>query len=111
MSVSPIHITGMPYVTGTVHGCLQHGTQPIRPDSIVLLRQSGIAALSARPAGLLVVDGAPFSHAMIALLGTGIPTVVITARQAPNCWAEDSVPSSALACPMLKEPSMMLVLI
>jgi phosphoenolpyruvate-protein kinase (PTS system EI component) len=87
MSVSPIHITGMPYVPGTVHGCLQHGTQPIRPDSIVLLRQSGIAALSARPAGLLVVDGAPFSHAMIALLGTGIPTVVITARQAASLEA------------------------
>lgn len=80
-------ITGMPYVPGTVHGYLQQGTQSIRPDSIVIIRQSGITTLSARPAGLLVVDGAPFSHAMIALLGTGIPTVVISSRQAASLEA------------------------
>lgn len=77
----------MPYVPGTGQGYLQYGSQQIRPDSIVIIRQTGIAALSARPAGLVVVDGAPFSHAMIALLGRGIPTVVISAQQAESLQA------------------------
>jgi phosphoenolpyruvate-protein kinase (PTS system EI component) len=84
MSVYPIHITGMPYVPGMAHGRLQTGMQSVNPDSIVMLRQSGLAALSARPAGLLVVDAAPFSHAMLALLGTGIPAMLISARQAAS---------------------------
>jgi phosphoenolpyruvate-protein kinase (PTS system EI component) len=77
-----MHITGMPYVPGTAQGRLQTGTQSITPGSIVMLRQSELSALSTRPAGLLVVDGAPFSHAMIALLGAGIPAIVISAHQA-----------------------------
>jgi phosphoenolpyruvate-protein kinase (PTS system EI component) len=84
MSVSPVHIAAMPYVPGTARGRLQHASQPIGPDSIVMLGQSGIAALPARPAGLIVVDAAPFSHTMIALLGRGIPTVVISALQAAS---------------------------
>jgi phosphoenolpyruvate-protein kinase (PTS system EI component) len=52
-----------------------------------MLGQSGIAALPLRPAGLVLVDAAPFSHAMIALLGTGIPTVVISASQAASLQA------------------------
>jgi phosphoenolpyruvate-protein kinase (PTS system EI component) len=77
-----MHITGMPYVPGKAQGRLQTGTQTISPDSIVILRQSGLTALPARPAGIVVVDAAPFSHAMIALLGTGIPAIVISAHQA-----------------------------
>lgn len=79
-----MHISGMPYVPGTVRGRLQHGVQPIGSESIVILGQSGLATLPARPAGLVVVDGAPFSHTMIALLGIGIPTVVISTRQAAS---------------------------
>jgi phosphoenolpyruvate-protein kinase (PTS system EI component) len=82
-----MYISGMPYVPGTVQGYLQYGSQQTRPDSIVVIRQADIAALSARPAGLVVVDGAPFSHAMIALLGGGIPTVVISTQQAASLEA------------------------
>jgi phosphoenolpyruvate-protein kinase (PTS system EI component) len=82
-----MYISGMPYIAGAVQGYLQYGSQQTGSDSIVMLRQSGVAALSARPAGLVVIDGAPFSHAMIALLGTGIPTVIISASQAASLQA------------------------
>jgi phosphoenolpyruvate-protein kinase (PTS system EI component) len=80
-------ISGMPYIPGTVQGYLQCGSRQTRPDSILMIGQAGIAALSARPAGLVVVDAAPFSHAMIALLASGIPTVVISAQQAASLEA------------------------
>ena len=62
-------IQGMPYVPGIARGVLRR--QPCE-GGIWLATQSELSALgSVRPAGAVVIDAAPFSHAMIALLARG----------------------------------------
>jgi phosphoenolpyruvate-protein kinase (PTS system EI component) len=72
-------IQGMPYVPGTVRALI---TRDPRDGCIWLAEQSGIGSLRAQPAGAIVVDAAPFSHSMIALLARGVPTVLLTREQA-----------------------------
>jgi phosphoenolpyruvate-protein kinase (PTS system EI component) len=47
-----------------------------------LITADEIGKVTASTAGLIVVDAAPFSHTLIALLSRGIPTVLVTAAQA-----------------------------
>ncbi len=82
MSTTELHLFATPYVSGCAHGRLRRAAQPERADDILILAQGDVAALSGRPAGLVVVDGAPLSHTLLALLGAGIPTVIVTAQQA-----------------------------
>ncbi len=72
-------ITGIAYVPGTARGVL---SRTPRPGAIWLARQSDLRTLQVTPAGVVVVDGAPFSHAMISLLSLGVPTVMLSAAQA-----------------------------
>ena len=76
-----------PYVPGKARGVLHRGYEPGSTDSILLLDQRELTQLAWRPAGILVVDGAPFSHAMIRLLTLGIPTVLISSEVA-DCLVE-----------------------
>ncbi len=70
-----------PFVPGIATGVLRrHG--PPAPCEILLLPFTGLEALNTRPAGLIVIGGAPLAHPMIRLYGYGIPTVVVTAAQA-----------------------------
>ena len=87
MSAADIHLFATPYAPGSAHGRLRRALQPGGPDDILILAQGDIAGLSGRPAGLVVVDGAPLSHTLLALLGTGIPTVIVTAQQAATLQA------------------------
>ncbi|MCI0507150.1 MAG: phosphoenolpyruvate-protein phosphotransferase [Gammaproteobacteria bacterium] len=73
---------GMPYFPGVVRGVLRRGSEGATPGNIVLTASSGIQQLTARPAGFLIIEGAPFSHAMIALLDIGAPTVIVCEQQA-----------------------------
>jgi phosphoenolpyruvate-protein kinase (PTS system EI component) len=82
MSAAELHLFATPYVSGCAHGGLRRAAQPASADDILILTQGDVATLRGRPAGLVVVDGAPLSHTLLALLGTGIPTVIATARQA-----------------------------
>ncbi|MEJ2441077.1 MAG: PEP-utilizing enzyme [Gammaproteobacteria bacterium] len=75
---------GMPYVPGIATGKLQRGPHGISPSCIVLLGQAEISALATLPAGILVVEAAPFSHKLITLLGLGVPAVLISAKQAES---------------------------
>ncbi len=50
-------------------------------DDILVLAQRDIDSLRSRPAGLVIVDGAPLSHTMLGVLGAGIPSVIVTAEQ------------------------------
>lgn len=77
-----MQITGFPYFPGVVVARLHIGSDGDIADRILLLTQEQAAKLSALPAGIMVVDAMPFSHAMIGLLGLGVPTVLITAQQA-----------------------------
>ena len=70
-----------PYVPGQARGPLSRN--PNEPGAIVILDSPALSP-TAHPAGLIVIDGAPFSHPMLALLARGIPTVITTAADAAN---------------------------
>lgn len=75
-AISPIHAT--PYVPGIARGRLSR--QPLA-GSIWLADQTELRNLAGTPAGAIVVDAAPFSHAMIGLLSRGVPTVMLHRTQ------------------------------
>jgi len=82
MTAPAIHITGMPYVPGRVRGRLQHGLQGNPDGKIVMLESPLKDACDPLPAGFVMVDGAPLSHSLIPLLGSGVPVVLIARHQA-----------------------------
>lgn len=75
-------IDGMPYVPGVATGLLQKGPVTNSASTVLVITPEDIGAVAASAAGLIVVDAAPFSHTLIALLGRGIPTVLVNAAQA-----------------------------
>jgi phosphoenolpyruvate-protein kinase (PTS system EI component) len=82
MTMPVIHIIGTPYVPGSARGRLQPGLQDNPAGKIVMLEQAPAGPIGSLPAGLVLVNGAPFSHRQIALLGSGIPCVQINPGQA-----------------------------
>ena len=77
--VSALNAT--PYVPGRARGTLRFGPAAAAPDVVVALRQHELAMLAQHPAGIILVDAAPFSHPALRLLGQAIPTVLVEARQ------------------------------
>lgn len=77
-----IDIPGMPYFPGVAVGRLHRGLEGAIADRIVLILQQDITAFDTLPAGFIIVEAAPLSHAMIGLLGLGVPTVLIGTSQA-----------------------------
>ena len=77
-----LHIRGMPYVPGSARGVLQHGMGEDSDGRIVVLETLLSGSLPHHPAGIVVINGAPLSHAMIPLFGSGVPTVLVTPAQA-----------------------------
>jgi len=73
-----IAISGEPYVPGLARGRLSR--DPQQAGAILVIDQPPLPP-AAHPAGVVVVDGAPFSHPMLSLLARGIPTVMVTAEQ------------------------------
>ena len=73
-------------VPGRVAGVIE--TDPARSASgkLLLLRQEQLAAVTAPPAGVVLVEAAPFSHALIGWLGRGPPMGLIDAAHA-GAWA------------------------
>lgn len=74
-----IEIAAMPYVPGQAYGVVSHSPQ--KAGAILVLRSPTLPA-DGHPAGIAVVEAAPFSHPMLALLARGIPTVIVTVQQA-----------------------------
>ena len=72
----------MPYVPGVAKGILQRGITPGHANRILIIRQQDIANLIEPPSGFIVIEGAPFSHAMIHLMSKGLPAVIINEQQA-----------------------------
>ena len=75
--VSPIH--GMGFVPGVVRGKL---TRTPATRGVLLADHKTLQGMSASPAGCVLLDAAPFSHASIGLLSRGIPTVIVGAEEA-----------------------------
>lgn len=90
MNKASINIAGFPYFPGAAAGLLQKGNNADIVGRILIISQQEIPVYQASPAGFIVVDAAPFSHTMIALLGLGVPTVLISAEQA--CTLEQDMP-------------------
>jgi phosphoenolpyruvate-protein kinase (PTS system EI component) len=66
----------VPYVPGRARGIVRFGPSAAAPGVIVVLRQREVAALGARPAGIILVDASPLSHPTLRLLSEAIPTVL-----------------------------------
>ena len=82
MGNSSLHIQAMPYVPGQARGPLRLGANTDMAGAIAVVYQAEIAGFTEMPAGIVIVDGAPFSHATLAVLGWGVPTVIVEAKQA-----------------------------
>jgi phosphoenolpyruvate-protein kinase (PTS system EI component) len=95
-----IRLQTIPFAPGVARGVVTPSTTGI-PNRISLVRPSDLEGLSGRPAGLIVIDGAPLSHPMIRILGLGVPTVIVSeaqARELPSdhpLWIDGS---SGLVC-------------
>ena len=76
------HIQAMPYAPGQVRGYLRRPHHADLSGAIVLLHATEIDQLQETPAGIVVIDGAPFSHTMISLLRWGVPAVIVDKTQA-----------------------------
>jgi phosphoenolpyruvate-protein kinase (PTS system EI component) len=72
---------GMPYVPGVAQGILQQGLQGDPSGRIVML-EAPPGPMPQLPAGIVMVDAAPISHAMIPLLDSDLPVVIVTRAQA-----------------------------
>jgi phosphoenolpyruvate-protein kinase (PTS system EI component) len=74
-----VEITATPYVPGVVQGPISRNPE----NAGAILVVSGTALPSeTHAAGIIVVEGAMFSHPLLALLAHGISTVIVTAEQA-----------------------------
>lgn len=81
-------ITVWPFVPGRVYGVVQHGPVAASSDAILLVTQDQLNDISGSPAAILIIDAAPFSHAVIRALGRGIPVAMLEAEQSTSL-AED----------------------
>ena len=91
MSSELISITGMPYFPGVARGSLHRGLAGDVKRCIVMIDERALQIPEQLPAGLIVVDSAPFSHRMIGLLGLGVPTVLVTAEQSASLDTVDEI--------------------
>lgn len=74
-----IDILATPYVPGLAQGIISHNPEH---DGTILVAPGPVLPAGSRPAGLVVVEGAMFSHPMLGWLAKGVPTVIVTAEQA-----------------------------
>ena len=75
--VSSIH--GMGFVPGVVRGKLSRNPAT---EGVLLANHKILQGLSGSPAGCVLMECAPFSHASIGLLSRGIPTVIVGSGEA-----------------------------
>ncbi len=80
----------MPFVPGRARGRVKHGIAKAGSEDVVVVPFNELRAFGVRPAGVVLVGGAPLSHPMIRLLSQRIPTVVVTPEQA-EIFAEGSL--------------------
>lgn len=75
-------VQAMPFVPGIAEGVISTDLGEAGERDLLLIDYADVERLQARPAGLIVVGGAPLSHPMSQLQGLGVPTVIIGRRQA-----------------------------
>lgn len=109
-------ISVTPYAPGQAQGRL---TRAGTDGGIRLVHQEELSGVCTRHDGFIVVEGAPFSHWMILLLGAGVPVVMIDAATAATLPVGEAVwidgthgrlcipvpPAATVAPPVLPAPS------
>jgi phosphohistidine swiveling domain-containing protein len=83
-----MRIDVIPFAPAQAQGIVTRNPATAAAESVVVLPPEEISRLVIRPAAVLVIDGAPFSHPMIRLLGLGAPVAIITAAQAAELRAD-----------------------
>ena len=81
----------MPYAPGQAIGPLRKAGSKKLSGAIALLQPADIHCLHEKPAGIVIIEGAPFSHAMISLLHWGVPTVILNRLEADKLSAGTQV--------------------
>ena len=77
------HFIGVPYAPGCAQGKAKRDVESITSNDILIATQQELLSRPEhKPAGFIVVNGAPFSHAMIQLLSLGIPVVILGVEDA-----------------------------
>ena len=68
-------------VPGRAHGELERDPARSAGDKVLLLRQDQLGEIAVRPAGVVLMEAGPFSHALIQWLGREVPTGLVEADQ------------------------------
>ncbi|MFV8834849.1 putative PEP-binding protein [Aquisalimonas sp.] len=84
-------IQAMPFVPGVAEGALSTDTHAADVRHVLLIDYAELETFRARPAGLIVIGGAPLSHPMTQLQSYGIPTVVLGRRQAAELETGETI--------------------
>lgn len=64
-------------VPGRAHGELERDPARSAGDKVLLLRQDQLGEIAVRPAGVVLIEAGPFSHALIQWLGREVPTGLV----------------------------------
>ena len=72
-------LRGMGFVPGVVRGKL---TRNPATKGVLLADHKTLQGMTASPAGCVLLDAAPFSHASIGLLSRGVPSVIVAGEEA-----------------------------
>ena len=73
MKTHNTNVLGSPYFPGVVVGKLHRGMNGHVSGHIILVREDEVALIATLPAGLIVVDAAPFSDLVECAAGDGDP--------------------------------------
>ena len=78
-------------IPGRVAGFVETDPRQSAADRILLLKQTQLAVPDTLPAGIIIVDPAPFSHTVIRWCGQGVPAGMLTADQAARLTRGDPI--------------------
>lgn len=73
---------GIPFCPGEARGRLCRDPRAVQAGDLLVVAQDALPAVPGAEAGLILYDAAPLSHAALGLLARGLPTVILTRRQA-----------------------------
>lgn len=79
---SSFKLQAQPYVPGRVRGVIRQGKQAATRDGLVVLSPDELTDFNGPCAGLIIINGQPFAHKMIRLMGFAIPIVLINEQEA-----------------------------
>lgn len=86
--MTPFFMPARPYLPGRVKGPVRIGAENARRDAIVVMEQHDLREFNGACSALAVIDGKPFSHALIRVQGHAIPCIIISREQAEQIPAD-----------------------